>query len=303
MTPARRALFTIALQLEEGELPWVEQHGYAFFDPVDAADHRIVRLEAAKGEKEEHVQQPSTEGAASGAAERSTGRSAAAEAEEAEAGSAVRRQGGRRLYSNVGDVMDEDRWELGVVFPEFSPPIFDPNLRLFFREGVIQPLRWWPARYGVRLYYEDSPWLLPIVRVAPEPPPRTPHIFQMTRNGMSFRALCYTFAPDGTVARGRGWDDTAAEVLRQVVVWLTRYLVWVQFKFFPGVGVGHDPTELLGTVTSDAPCPYHADRPYGRCCRPRHEAEVKRRARRPMATGHLEHGILNPSARRPASAS
>lgn len=276
-----RALFAVALRLEEGDLPWIAQHGFAFFEPEDSADHRLItQAEEGVDDDVEGHERPATrqaEGTTSRSTERSTRRRSAAEAQEAEARASVRWDGGSaRAYANVGEVMDEDRWELGVMFPGFSPPIYDRDLDMFFREGRLQPLAWFPATFVVRVYYEDSPKQLPIVRISPEPPPDTPHMFQMVRNRRSFRSVCYTFAPDGTVARGRGWDDTVAEVLRQVVVWLLRYLVWCRLRFFPGVQVGHSPAELLASLPSDAPCPYHADRPYGECCRPKHEAQVKR---------------------------
>lgn len=299
MAPYDRALFTVALRLEEGELPWIEQHGFARFDSADPADYRVIAPEAEKGDDHDDAHEGSPAGSAARATEGSARRRAAADAEKAEAGPAVRGDGDdRRIYSHVGEVMDEDRWELGVMFPGFSPPVLDPALGLFFREGTLQPLRWYPARFAVRLYYERSPWLLPIVRIRPEPPPKTPHMFRMVRNDVGFRAVCYTFAPDGTIARGRSWDDTATEVLRQVVVWLLRYLVWRRFKFFPGVDVAHDDAELLRTVDAQDPCPYHADRPYGRCCRPKHEAAAAKRTQRAAANPERRYGILDPRTRR-----
>lgn len=306
LTPSERGLFVVGLRLEEGDLPWIEQHGEARFDPVAPADHRDLFILAGRGGEHDGPSARSTQGtatrsteeSAAGQAEGPAGRRAPAEASKAEAGSAVWGfPEGRRVYGNVGATMDEDRWELGLMFPGFSPPICDPDLRLFFREGQIQPLRWWPAAFRVRLYYETEAWRGMIVRIAPPPPKNTPHIFLMQRNGVRFPALCYTFSPDGTIVRGRSWDDGATEFLRQVVGWLLRYLVWTRFGFFPGEGVGHDPETLLSTVAPDGPCPYHADRRYEDCCRPRHRAQVRsRKVPDPTVELHCRHGILNPRA-------
>lgn len=273
LPPRARAFFEVGVRLEEGDLPWIEQGGVARFDPVEAADPRVLNL-AEEGGERGHVEPENTGGSAVGATEGSPAGCPAAEAEEAEARASVRWGEPVRAYPNVGAAIDEDRWELGVSFPGFSPVVWDPDLALWYREGVIHPLLWWPEGFAVRLYYEQDPRALPLVRVSPPPPVNAPHQFRMIRNGRQFNSVCYTFAPDGTLVRGRGWDDTASEALRQVVMWLLRYMVWKRFGFYPGEDVGHDPRLLLLMAPPDGPCPYHAQNRYDACCRTRHTAEA-----------------------------
>jgi hypothetical protein len=280
LRPMDRGLFEVALRLEEGDLPWIHQAGFAEFAPAAPADHRVISILAEEGGETNVESEPpdraaprAARGAATGAAGRASERRPAADAATAEAGTPVRVLS-PRSYANVGAVMDEDRWELGTHFPQFSPPVFDKELNAFFREGEVRPLAWYPARFVVRMYYDPCPRALPILRILPEPPSNTPHLFRVGLNGRTFTAVCYTFAPDATVVRGRSWDDTATEVLRQLVVWLLRYLVWRRFSFYPGEDVGHDPRLLVMMVAPDQPCPYHAQNAYGRCCRPKHQAQA-----------------------------
>lgn len=300
LTPREQALFTIGVRLEVGERPAIAQGGSAQFQPVRTPDHRELHAEPSKGgDQDEHREHSgATARQAEGPARRQAGgpagRHSSSGAEEAPAEPPLRgRASSAASYGSVGAVVDEDRWELGVYFPQFPAALFyDEALGLWYREGSIQPLSWYPARFLVRLYYASEPTAPPIVRIAPEPPDATPHLFRVIQNGKQFKALCYFFAPDGTWVRGRSHQDNAAEVLRQVVLWLLRYLVWRHFGFFPGIGVSHDPETLLEETPPDGPCPYHPWQAYRQCCRPRH-AEAARKA---SASRHARRGIVNPSA-------
>lgn len=269
-------LLAVAVALEEGDLPLIEQYGFAQFRPTDS-DHRLVSPvpqdhdELAR-EAESGVPSASTTAVGSGA----TAGRACAQAAGAEAGAPVR-DVSLRGYGSVGEVIAEDSRGLALFFPQFSPPLYDLKLRLWYREGWLQPLRWWPSQFGVRLYYDLVPEALPLVCVAPPFHPNSPHLWQQVRNGVSFRSICYTFAPDGTVVRGRDYDDDAAEVLRQSLMWLLRYIVWLEFGFWPGEDVGHDPTTIERLTRPTDPCPAHSWRRYGECCRPRILDQLRRR--------------------------
>lgn len=130
-----------------------------------------------------------------------------------------------RVYRSIGEVIMEDTAPLAVYFPQFSPALWDPEIGLWYREGSLRPLRAWPATYIVRMYYQEVPEALPLLCVSPTLHPRAPRMWLNVRNRRRVRSLCYTYAPDGTVVRGRNWDDKGAEVLRQDVMWLLRYIV------------------------------------------------------------------------------
>lgn len=300
LSPREQMLFTIGVRLEVGERPAIAQGGAAHFEPARPPDHRELGMQKMEGGEKDEQRQNSgaapreAEGPARRQAQGAAGRHPSSGPEEASSEPSVRRRGAATAsYESVGAVADEDRWELGVYFPQFPAALlYDETLGLWYREGAVQPLSWYPARFMVRLYYEQKPTAPPIVRIAPEPPDSTPHLFRLTRNGKRFKALCYFFAPDGTWVRGRSYDDNAAEVLRQVVMWLLRYLVWRHFGFFPGVGVAHDPKTLLEESSPDGPCPLHPWREYRSCCRPRHQRAVRTAQR----DRHTRRGILDPSA-------
>lgn len=280
LAPARRTLLLVGVALETGHLPLIEPYGLAEFRPV-TTDHRLL-LPAEDHHETTHTtatSDPASRPSAprpSAVGSRTATWGADPGAQGAETGASARQQL-IRGYRSVGDVITEDAAPLALYFPQFSPVLWDPDLRLWFREGWLQPLRSWPCRFGVRLYYEVDPYTLPLVCVRPELPSNTPHLWLQTRSGIQFRSLCYTFAPDRTIVRGRGEDDDAAEVLRQAVVWLLRYLVWKEFGFWPGADVGHDPATLERLTRPSDPCPVHSARRYGECCRPRVLAELSRR--------------------------
>lgn len=293
-------LFTVGVRLEVGERPAIAQGGIAQFESARPRDHRELETEKRKGGEMDEQRQGtrSNPGDAEGDARRqargTAGRHSSSGTEKAAAQPPLRRREAElESYDGVGAVAAEDQWELGVYFPQFPAAlIYDEELELWYREGTLQPFSWLPAQFRVRLYYDQEPTAPPIIRIAPEPPDGTPHLFRMVRNGKRFKALCYLFAPDGTWVRGRFYDDNAAEVLRQVVLWLLRYLVWRRFGFFPGVGVAHDPKTLLDQTPPDGPCPYHPWRAYRSCCRPRHQKAV----RKEQTDRHTRRGILDPSA-------
>ena len=128
------------------------------------------------------------------------------------------------------------------------------------------------------MFYDSVPEALPLVAVAPALHPHAPHIWSMVRNGQRLRTLCYTFAPDGTIVRGRGADDDGAEVLRQATMWLMRYMVWSHFGFWPGEEVAHDAATVERLTRPADPCPTHTWRTYGECCRPRVLAALRQAA-------------------------
>lgn len=300
LTLREQALFTIGVRLEVGDLPAIAQGGSAHFETVRPPDHRELGPQQTKGgdNDEQRDDAGPAPGEAEGSARRqaggSTERRSSSRAEEAPAEPSVRRRAtAADSYDSVGAVVDEDRWELGVYFPQFPPALlYDEALDLWYREGALQPLSWYPARFLVRLYYEEEPIAPPIIRIAPEPPDDTPHLFRMARNGKRFKALCYFFAPDGTWVRGRYYEDNAAEVLRQVVMWLLRYVVWRHFGFFPGRGVTHEAEILLAETAPEDPCPFHPARRYRTCCRPRHLNAMHRGD----TDRHSQRGIIDPDA-------
>jgi hypothetical protein len=287
MEHERRELFQMALALETGELPLIEQGGYAVFPAVEN-DHRLItpRQDGTNAITDPYSAPPSSRSAAVGtraSAGRPTATPAAAEAGPAARGGITR--GG--LYS-LGDVISEDTSPLAIYFPQFSPPLFDRQVGLWYREGWLRPLLGLANSFDVRLYYDVEPLAQPLV-VVPAIGAATPHQWKHTRRGVDFRSLCYTFAPDGTFQRGRSRDDNAAEVLRQAVMWLLRYIIWREFGFWPGEEVGHDPAEIERRTRPSDPCPAHAWRSYGDCCR-RHILQVLQRR------DDLRFGV-NPAAR------
>jgi hypothetical protein len=288
LTPAKAGLFRVGVALEVGELPLIEQYGSAGFVLVDT-DHRLVVPHA--GDEHENAYETASGQSPVWAPSGSTGAAAGrtnAGSSSPEAGSAARERVIRQ-YAGVGEVMDEDARGLALFFPQFSPALLDLRLGLWYREGWLQPLEWIPRRFLMRMYYPPQPSALPIVTVSPDLRADAPHMWLQVWREVRFRSLCYTFAPDRTIVRGRGEDDDAAEVLRQVVVWLLRYMVWDQFGFWPGVDVGHDPETIEALTHPSDPCPTHNWQPYGACCRPRVLAAIERRRRD-------RHGI-HPSAR------
>jgi hypothetical protein len=276
----------IAIALEEGDLPLIHQCGFAEFEAA-ANDHRIITTDGAYDEREcEKGSWAAARDAGEGTATVGSGQTAgnpATTSTEAAAGTAARRDFGWTLAHSV----EEDSRDLSVYFPQFSVVLFDPKLRLWYREGWLQPLEALHVRFPTQLYYDDQDARALPLLVVPDLQPNAPHLWQHTRNGFSFRSLCYTFAPDRTIMRGRSPADTAAEVLRQGVVWLLRYMVWCRFGFWVGADVGHDPAEIARSTKPDDPCPTHSWRPYGACCRPKHLEVIKQR--RPLQYG------VNPS--------
>lgn len=274
LSPAEQQLLMIGVALEEGDLPMIEQGGFAYFEPAEH-DQRLISTN--KGLSDENTSETDARSTSARATPMGSGPTSACpetRTSEANAGTSARQQVVRR-YSGVGEVVDEDASQLALFFPQFSPALLDPKLRLWYREGWLQPLSWWPVRFGVRLYYDEEPEALPLVCVSPPPHPKAPHMWLQVRNGVRFRSLCYTFAPDGTIVRGRSREDGAAEVLRQSVMWLLRYLVWSQFGFWPGADVAHDPATIERLTKPDDPCPAHSWRQYGECCRPRILAQLR----------------------------
>ncbi len=268
LRPLDARLFCAGLALEEGDLPWIEQYGFARFDGGNA-DHRIIKPQLGVTNEQETTPSETTERQAREATVdpgSSTGRATSPSEETATWPSPWR---SRADYRRVADVVEEDTIPIARYFPQFSTALWDPQLQWWYRQGWLHPLRWWPARFGVQLCYELHPMALPILRISPELHPRAPHMWQHTRHGLSFRSICYTFAPDGTIVRGRTRYDNGAEVLRQAVVWLCRYLVWLRFRFWPGVDVGHDPATIERETRPSDPCPVHPHRRYGACCRKR----------------------------------
>lgn len=266
----KQQLLLVALELEEDHRPWIHQYGFAVFERRDC-DNRLITNVRTTGDENEGPD-PSPPGPAqtpSWEAARSSPGRTPSETEEAEARSTLR--GFRpRPYGSIAEVIAEDSGPIGLYFPQFGPVQRDPDLALWFREGWLQPLKWWPARHTVRLCYEDAdPTALPIVRISPPPRPGAPHVLTVQRRDRCFPAVCYTFAPDRTIVRGRGEDDDGAEVLRQVVMWLLRYQVWMEFGFWPGQDVAHDPATIERLTRPGDPCPFHSWRRYGECCRPR----------------------------------
>jgi hypothetical protein len=285
-----RDLLLVGVAMESGELPLVHQHGYAEFRPVVndhrliTASHGVLQYEAADSPAPgTPAAGESREGSSSVGAGPSPVHSAA---EGAQAGEAARQL--LRTAVTLVDVIDEDSRDLPLYFPQFtSQVIYDERLRMWYREGWLQPLAWHNARFVIRYYYPEEPLALPIVVATPIRVP-SPHLWRQQCNGCEFPSLCYTFAPDHTVDR-RYETDIASEVLRQVVLWLIKHIVWCRFGFWAGAEVGHDPTEILRHARPDGPCPSHTWKRYGDCCRVAHLAEVERRRR-------LRYGI-NPARR------
>ncbi len=268
-----RELFLVGLELEEGYLPLIHQYGFAEFRP--AADRRLII--PAEGAMHRECTESTPSGAATSRDSRSraaavdTGSSAVgartapvrAEAAGTEAESATRQQS-RRL--ELGSLIDEDSRELNLYFPQFTRVFYDYSRKMWGRQGWLQPLKWLPMRFDVGFYYDDEPLALPIIVASPIQRD-APHQWKQMRSGVQFYSLCYTFAPDGTLARGRD-PDVAPEALRQAVLWLIKYLFWSRFGFWPGADVGHDPAEIERLTRPDDPCPTHTWRRYGDCCRP-----------------------------------
>lgn len=274
-----RELLLVGISLESGDLPVIGQYGYAEFRPVDN-DHRLITTTAA-GEWLDEAADSQAAGAAaarnarSGAAALGAGTSPVRSAAQgAEAGPPARERLNLK-QSQRAEVIGEDSRDLAMYFPQFSPIIFDSDLGLWFREGAIQPLSAQSTHFSVRFYYETEPLALPMV-VANPVRAGSPHLWTQQRNGRVFSSLCYTFAPDGTVVRGRD-DDFASEVLRQVVLWLIKHMVWCRFGFWAGADVGHDPAEIERSTKLEDPCPAHSWRRYGECCRARVLLELEKR--------------------------
>lgn len=262
MTRAEIQLFEAGLALEEGDLPWIGQYGFAHFEK-QIVDHRVINTNSG----DEHAKRSST-GETQQSRETSVGsRSSTRRTASAASQTGSRSSPRRRVYRSIAEVIAEDSSPLHRYFPQFSPPLWDPQLKWWYREGWLWPLRTQPARFSARLCYEDDLYALPVVRILPDPVPQAPHVWKHVRNGLEFRSLCYTFAPDGSVVRGRG-DDVAAEALRQCVVWLIRYSVWLRFSFWPGEDVGHDAETIERNTRPGDPCPVHPGRIYETCCRP-----------------------------------
>jgi hypothetical protein len=276
LTTADRDLLLIGIALEEGDLPLIHQYGFAEFEAV-AKDHRIINPAGAYHERDDEKSPgPATghpwQGPSALGSGPAPGHTTAASAEAA-ARPSTRRGAGWTLGCSV----EEDSRDLGVYFPQLSLILFDPHLQLFYREGWLQPLSQVGARFPVRLYYDDQEVrALPLV-VVPNIRRDAPHMWSNVRNGVTFRSLCYTFAPDRTIVRGRSPADTAAEVLRQAVVWLLRYMVWCRFCFWPGADVGHSPEEIEANTKPHDPCPAHPWNLYGNCCRPKILTSIKPR--------------------------
>lgn len=289
LTSSDRDLLLVGVALESGELPLVHQYGYAEFRAV-ANDHRLITV-SQRGEQDETADSPAAGPAAAGESREGSptvgSRSAAvrAAAEGAEAGPYARER--LRRIATLGQVIDEDSRDLPLYFPQFTHVLYDGRLRMWYREGWLQPLQWHRTRFHVRFYYPPKPLALPIVVAAPIRVP-SPHLWKQQANGHEFLSLCFTFAPDRTVDRSRD-SDAASEVLRQVVLWLIKHVVWCRFGFWPGAEVGHDPVEVLRETAPDDPCPTHTWQRYGDCCRPAHLPELERR--RPLGYG------VNPARR------
>lgn len=279
LSPAERDLLLVGVALESGVLPLIHQHGFAEFRPV-VKDHRLITV--SPGVVEDAATDSSAAGAA--AAEQSRegpstvgARSAAVRSitEGAEAGAHAREQ--LRLSATLWQVIEEDSRDLTLYFPQFTAQVlYDDRFRMWYREGWLQPLAWHSARFQIRYYYPIRPLALPIIVAAPIQAP-SPHLWKQQCNGHEFLSLCYTFAPDRTIDRSRD-SDIASEVLRQVVLWLIKHVVWCRFGFWAGAEVGHEPVELLRATKPDDPCPTHTWQRYRDCCRAAHLAERKRRS-------------------------
>jgi hypothetical protein len=279
LTSSDRDLLLAAITLEAGELPLVHQHGYAEFRPV-VNDHRLITVSpgvvedatsdspaAGAAAAEQSRERPSAVGAGSTAIRSAT--------DGAEAGAHAREQ--LRLSATLWQVIEEDSRDLALYFPQFTAQVlYDDRLGMWYREGWLQPLAWHSVRFQIRYYYPIQALALPIIVAVPIRAP-SPHLWKQQCNGHEFLSLCYTFAPDRTIDRSRD-SDVASEVLRQVVLWLIKHVVWCRFGFWAGAEVGHDPVEILRATEPDDPCPTHTWQRYRDCCRAAHLAERKRRS-------------------------
>jgi len=290
LTTSDRDLLLVGVALESGQLPLVHQHGYAEFRTV-ANDHRliIVNQGVIRDEAADSPAPRATAAGQSGEGPSSLGAGAPAvraAAEGSQAGADPREQ--LRQTVTLGQVIEEDARDLPLYFPQFtSQVVYDDKLQMWYREGWLKPLAWHPAHFTIRYYYPAEPLALPIIVAAPIKLP-SPHLWKQQANGHEFPSLCYTFGPDRTVDRRRD-TDVASEVLRQVVLWLIKHLVWCRFGFWAGPEVGHNPVEIFRSAKPDDPCPTHTWKRYGECCRPTHLAELDRR--RPLRFG------VNPARR------
>lgn len=285
-----RELLLVGISLESGTRPLIHQYGYAEFRPVED-DHRLITVNEGASD-DETADSPAAGAAAAGQpgeGSSSVGAGSAAvraAPEGAEAGTHAR---GRLTRSaTLAQVIEEDSRDLPLYFPQFtSQVLYDDRWRMWYREGWLQPLGWHPARFQLRYYYPAEALALPIIVAAPIQCP-SPHLWKQQFPGQDVPSLCYTFAPDRTIDRSRD-SDVASEVLRQVVLWLIKHMVWCRFGFWPGPEVGHDPIEILRATAPDDPCPMHTWQRYGDCCQPAHLKEFERR--RPLRLG------INPARR------
>lgn len=279
-----RDLLLTGTALESGSLPLIHQYGFAEFRQVEN-DYRLITTTSGVVQDETSSSPPPGASAAGNPGQRTAPLGSRSPtfhppSEGAEAGARAREQ--LRASARLAEVVEEDARDLPLYFPQFtSHVLYDPDLRMWYREGWIQPLSWHPARFSIRFYYPPNPMGLPIILARPIRVP-SPHLWKQQSNGKAFLSLCYTFAPDRTIDRRRD-GDAATEVLRQVVLWLIKHMVWCRFGFWAGPEVGHDPVEVLHSTQPDDPCPTHSWQLYSECCRPAHVAEEKRR--RPLRFG------------------
>jgi hypothetical protein len=273
-----RELLQVGTDLESGVLPAIHQCGFAEFRPVEN-DHRLITpTPGVIDDETSHTSAAWTATAGQsgkGAAAVGPGSAPIRTATEGAETREVARQLLRRT-SKVVDVIEEDSRDLPLYFPQFtSQVLYDDRLRMWYREGWIQPLSWYAVRFSIRFYYPAQAMALPIITATPIRVP-SPHLWKQQLNGHEFFSLCYTFAPDRTIDRSRD-SDAATEVLRQVVLWLIKHLVWCRFGFWAGPEVGHDAFEVARATGVDDPCPTHTWMRYGDCCHLRHAAEISQR--------------------------
>jgi hypothetical protein len=278
LTSHDRELLEVGVALESGRLPLIHQYGYAEFRP-ESNDHRLLTI--PQGVEQDETPHASVSGTATAEQPREgppvVGSGPAAvrtPTQGAEAGASAREQ--LRRTAKLVDVIDEDSRDLPLYFPQFtSQVLYDDRLAMWYREGWIQPFGWHPARFLIRFYYPGEAMALPIIVADPIKVP-SPHLWRTASNGKEFLSLCYTFAPDRTVDRSRD-SDVATEILRQVVLWLVKHLVWCRFGFWAGPEVGHGASDIEQSTRPDDPCPTHTWMRYSDCCRPRHIAELRHR--------------------------
>jgi hypothetical protein len=273
-----RELLEVGVALESGRLPLIHQYGYAEFRPV-SNDHRL--LTTPQGVEQDETPHASVSRTATAEQSREgapvVGSGPAAvrtPTQGAEARPSAREQ--LRRTAKVVDVIDEDSRDLPLYFPQFtSQVLYDDRLAMWYREGWIQPFQWHAARFQIRFYYPREAMALPIIVAHPVQVP-SPHLWRTESKGHEFISLCYTFAPDRTIDRSRE-SDVATEILRQVVLWLVKHLVWCRFGFWPGPEVGHTAADILRSTKPEDPCPTHTWRSYADCCRLQHVGEVRQR--------------------------